>query len=484
MALSNAISNALSGLTYAARGTEVVASNIANAKNPGYARREIQLSARPYIANGGGVQVDGIVRVVQESIVTQNRLALADLGGAETLANHGKAMEEVIGIPSEAGSMTATLAEFESALISATGRPGDDTALSRVATMAVRLTDQLNRSGRAVQEARTTADQAIAVDTTRLSKGLDNVADLNRRIVSQLAAGEDATALMDQRQSLIDDLSEIVPMRALPRPAGRVALVTEGGALLLDGAEPLKIEFNAAGPIAPHHIAGTPPVGFLTIEGQPQTADQMILFAGGRLAANFAIRDQLAPGLQASLDGFARDLYDRMADPAVDPTRTTLPPLFTDQGVAFAAANEAGFANRIEVNAVVLPQSGGALWRLRDGIEAAAPGPAGASGALGRMLDAMRQAKPIASASFPGGQRSAASVVGEIATRAGTARLDAGNEEARAKAHQTALGQSLRSDAVDTDAEMERLLGLEQAYAANAKVIKAVDEMIQEILRM
>ncbi|MFD2438939.1 flagellar basal body protein [Paracoccus kondratievae] len=46
MSISSAISNAVSGLTAASRGTEVVSANIANALTPGYARRELNLSTR------------------------------------------------------------------------------------------------------------------------------------------------------------------------------------------------------------------------------------------------------------------------------------------------------------------------------------------------------------------------------------------------------------------------------------------------------
>ena len=37
---------------------------------------------------------------------------------------------------------------------------------------------------------------------------------------------------------------------------------------------------------------------------------------------------------------------------------------------------------------------------------------------------------------------------------------------------------------VDTDAEMQKLLLIEQAYAANAKVMTAADEMIQLLLQI
>ncbi len=75
------------------------------------------------------------------------------------------------------------------------------------------------------------------------------------------------------------------------------------------------------------------------------------------------------------LDGMARDLYERFADPALDPTIAAGDPgLFTDRGAAFDPADEVGLAGRIAVNAAVDPAQGGQSWRLRDGIYAAAPG--------------------------------------------------------------------------------------------------------------
>ena len=40
----------------------------------------------------------------------------------------------------------------------------------------------------------------------------------------------------------------------------------------------------------------------------------------------------------------------------------------------------------------------------------------------------------------------------------------------------------LAADGVDSDAEMQRLLQYEQAYAANARVIQAIQTMMDQIL--
>ena len=41
-----------------------------------------------------------------------------------------------------------------------------------------------------------------------------------------------------------------------------------------------------------------------------------------------------------------------------------------------------------------------------------------------------------------------------------------------------------REDGVDSDFELQRLMLIEQAYAANARMIQTVDEMMQQLLRL
>jgi flagellar hook-associated protein 1 FlgK len=40
------------------------------------------------------------------------------------------------------------------------------------------------------------------------------------------------------------------------------------------------------------------------------------------------------------------------------------------------------------------------------------------------------------------------------------------------------------ADGVDTDQEMQRLILVEQAYAANARIMQVVDDLMQTLLRI
>ena len=80
--------------------------------------------------------------------------------------------------------------------------------------------------------------------------------------------------------------------------------------------------------------------------------------------------------------------------------------------------------------------------------------------------------------------RSATTLAAEISSTAAVGRLDAEGVLAGAAAQSNSYETMLRQDGVDSDREMEALLALERAYAANAKVLQTVDDMLQTILRL
>lgn len=484
MSLSNALTNAVSGLAVASRGTEVVASNLANATTPGYARRELQTASRPLISGGGGVHVDGAVRVVRSSVLAQSRLASAEAARSGTLASFHKSVADSLGVPGKAGALTTLLSQFNSALVAAAARPESEAELSQAVSAARDLARAYNALGEQVQEARGTAVRAIGTDVEALNSGLARVAELNRQITIQNSGGRDSNALQDERQRIIDGLSQIVPIRELPREGGRVALFTAGGGVLLDGFTPARFDFSPTGAMTPEMTAGASGAGLLHLNGQPVPPEQMSRFAGGRLAANFQIRDMDAPLAQARLDAAAADLHDRFVEGALDPAPGGSAGLFTDAGTRAAIPAAPGLAQRLAVSTAVDPVAGGAVWRLRDGLGAGAPGAVGNADLLVRMQEALDRTRAPSSDAIGTSAASAAGLASELTSLAASARLAAERDVTTATAQSSTYDTMLRQDGVDSDREMETLLALERAYASNAKVLQAVDDMIQTILRL
>lgn len=482
MSMTSALANALSGLTAVSRSAEVVSANISNALTEGYGRRELNLSAQTLGGQGAGVAVDGISRLVDQSIISDRRLADAASGEAGTLAEFFRKLEEVTGLPGEAGSLSDRLAVMEAALVEAASRPDSEPRLQAVVSAAQDVTTHLNTVADEIQSLRQAADSAIGAQVNRLNEALQAVEEINTQIVQLSGQGRDTSALLDHRQRLVDEIATIVPVREIPRDNGKIALVSTGGAILLD-SKAAEIGFTATPTISPDMTLGSGALSGLTINGQSVTLTGGGTIAGGTLAAQFALRDDLTVEANAKLDAVARDLVERFQSPTLDATLGASDPgLFTDNGGFFLAADEEGLAHRISVNSLVDPNDGGALWRLRDGLGAATQGDVGNASLLQALGDALSDTRVPASGNYSGAARSASGLVSDFLSYAGSARQSAETEVAYQSVRQEVLKEQELQSGVDTDHEMQQLLLIEQAYAANARVMQTVDELIQTLL--
>ena len=484
MSVSGAMNAALTGLRAAGRASEIISSNVANAMNPEYGPRSLSLVADS-ISTAGGVKVAGVLRNVDSFLLSDRRLASAERGFDQSTAAFYARIETALGTPNEPGSLTSRLATFDEALITASSRPEAPERLSIAVNSARDLAAGLNRASDSVQTARRDAEFSIDEQVNRLNLALENVRRLNVQIVAVQVTGSSAAAMQDQRQAIIDEIAEIVPVRIDQRADGAVALYATGGAILLDGTA-VEIGFERNNGVTPYSTITNGSLSGLTINGIAiDTSAGSSVLRGGTLIANFAIRDELAVEAQAQLDSVARDLIERFADPAVDPSLSVGDAgLFTDAGAAFNALDELGLSARIAVNNAVDPAAGGETWRLRDGIGAAVPGNVGDATLLQNLSAALAAQRTPASGDFGTGAFAAPDLMSAFLSMVASERLQADQRQAFSVTRHDELVQLERANGVDSDAELQRLILVEQVYAANARVIETADEMLQDLLRI
>jgi flagellar hook-associated protein 1 FlgK len=485
MSVTSALAGALSGLSAASRQAEILSSNVANATTPGYARRQVSLGSAVLAGHGQGVQINGITRDVDRQLLGERRIAQAGGGDRDVRAEFLKRLEQALGTPDSAGSLAARLAGFDQSLVEAAGRPESQARLGNVAATAKSLVAGLAAATKDIQAARATADRRIGEEVGKLNSTLAQLHDLNVDLRSFTGAGRDISALLDKRQQLVDQISAIVPVREIPRDLNQIALFTTGGAPLLEGS-PAVIGFASTHTITPEMSQALGGLSGITINGRPyDTAGSASPILGGTLGALFAVRDDLAVAAQGKLDAAARDLVERFAAPGLDPTLIPgAPGLFTDAGTAFDPLNEVGLAGRLTLNAAADPAQGGALFRLRDGLGAATEGPPGNGALLNTLHAALTGARPLSSTGFAAGTRSFATLTGDLLSDVSASRLSAQSEQSFAVAKLTALTDLEAQNGIDTDQEMQELLVIERNYAANAKVIQAVADMIDTLIRL
>lgn len=484
MSLSGALSNALSGLTAASRSAQVTASNLANVMTDGYARREVELGARA-LGGYGGVSVNGITRHATPALISERRAAISDRENGSRMAGFLRRLETLVGTPAEGNSLSARVADFEASLVSAASRPDLSGRLDKVLLDATSVTSAFKRVSDGIQAMRGEADREISAMVDRLNTALGQVRDLNIQISHAIVNGRDTSAMEDQRQVLIDQISEIVPVQEYQRDLGAVALFTPGGSILLDG-NAAEVSFTATNVITPHMTLAGGQLSGLQINGTPvATGSQTGPIQGGTLAALFEIRDERAVAAQEQLDAAARDLVERFQDAGLDGTRAPgAAGLFTDGGSVFAATDEVGLSGRMQINAAVDPGAGGATWRLRDGLGAAAPGPVGNAQLLQDMAAALGALRVPASGNYGPTAQSAGSLQATFLGEIGAAREVGDQTLSFASARYSEINTRVLEEGVDSDKEMQHLLLIQQAYAANARMMQAVDDMMQMLTRI
>lgn len=484
MSITGALSNALSGLSAASRAAHNVSSNLANSMTEGYGRRELSLSART-TSSVGGVQVNGVIRIVDQEVIGERRLADADLAHSETISEFWVSLEASVGSPDDGHSLSARLAELEQSLVLSASRPDSQERLKMVATRADQVAKKLNGISDGIQKMRTRADSGIATEVDRLNTYLQQVRDLNTRISSTLNHGNEVAGLMDQRQVVIDKIGQIVPVREAPRDRDTVALFTTGGAILLDGTA-AEIGFTPTPMIMPHMTRDNGLLPGITINGREVATDsESSPIRGGSLGALFQVRDELAVEAQTQLDALSRDLVERLQDPAADPSLgPTDAGLFTDNGAAFDGSGEIGLSGRLKINDLVDLSAGGDATRLRDGLAAVASRDVGDATVLEAMSAALASLRVPASGGFGPGAQTASSLTAQLVTQFGNARELGDQAQSFAASRQNEIHQMELQNGVDSDQELQRLMVIERTYAANARVIQTVDGLIEQLLRI
>jgi len=478
MAISSAFNIATGGLSVSARMAEVVSSNLSNSLTEGYGVRQLDLSAGLL----GGVKVGGISRIVDAGTLRERRNAEADVGAQQRGASAMVQLEQAFGTVGDASGVVGRITALEQSLISASSSPSSEMRLETVVARLEDVTTALRSDAEAIQSQRLAADQAIASDVETLNTTLKQIDKLNEDVTRLVGSGNDPSSAIDARQQAIDKLTSIVPLTEIDRGNGQIALYTKSGVALIDGS-PATFDFSPVGTMVAEMTQASGALSGVTLNGDPLDAvNGFGRMGGGSLEAAFVLRDETLVSLQTGLDEIAADLMQRFESTTADPTLAAGDPgLFTDRGAAFDPLNIAGLSSRLTVQASVSPSQGGDVARLRDGINAITTGPVGENAQIDRWLDALNQ--PIALASG-GAARTAVGHASELINTVGRLRVDAEESLGFEVARFDSLKTAELAGGVDSDQELQRLMQIEQAYAANARVLQTLDAMMSRLLEI
>lgn len=505
MSLEATLGIARTGLLYTQRSLATAANNVANAETEGYTRKTVSGQSIEAGGYGLGVRTLAATRDVDDALVAEldaRRGALAAADMRETIL---KGIEAAHGQSETGESIGDLVASLRSAFTALRGDPSSQGQQMQVVVAAQNLAGRLNTVSNAIGAARQKAQDGIVSEVASMNATLNSIADLTDQIRSNIALGLSAADLEDKRDTAIAKLSESIGLTTLKKEDGSLTLIARGGmALPLDKTKPAFSTSDATlGSAAYYGLGGSIPGVML---GGVDVTNQV---AGGRLAELISLRDATLPRMQAETDVAAAGIAWRFESEGLrlfTDTSGTVP----DATQPYVGSAQIGFAGTIRVNSAVEAN----MMLLRDGTHAvvAAPGgptaftpnaiggPAGFTTMLDRVLDFTFGTEAAAGATWPGfpntglgpdgtlgGSFTAPSTIegyGAAVTASHTAaRAMATERKASAEAMKTGLETRFaQRSGVDVDAEMAAMVTLQNAYAANAKVMSTVQQMWDALL--
>ena len=480
MSLSHAINAARTGLQVTGLRADMVATNVSNATTPGYVRRSVLVSEITTSTNPAGVQADGVGRSTNDALTAQRMASGSDLAQASVLASSWASLSARLGDSVDGSGLFSMMSDFQSALSNAAATPESQANLNAVVDSVKALASEFRSLSQFVSSERVDADREIASGVATVNDALAQVEALNVKLAGIDRTSARAAALMDERQRYVDTISEFLPVDTVKRQGGAIDIVTKEGVFLLAGSA-RQIEFPPASAVGAGDSIESGALSGMSVGGVDITPGQPSYGAvsSGLFGALFALRDTDLPAFNEQLDTVAGDLLSRLDGADTDGMGVNTSLLIdTNPG------SPTGLAGRLAINPLIDPLQGGQLSRLRDGLDATTPGDAGNGRLFNSMLDALQANRSLSAGGFEGSYN-ASNLIAGFATRTGQMRISSEAVEASTAAQHSIMAEAERRETgVDVDTQMQMLLEIEQAYAANARVIEIANQMMLKLMEL
>lgn len=451
MSLQSLLSIARTALSVQQRAMDVTAHNIANANTPGYSRQRLVLQAASPLQlslfpMGRGVEAVAIQRTRSSFYDASYRHDSGQLGLANTLSGYLGQVEAAMNEPSDTG-LSASLDSLFASFSDLAGDPANHTNRELVVSAANRLAGQLrsldSQLGRVNQNAVEDLNLQVA-DVNRIATAIANA---NARIVTSGTGNGVSPDLQDQRDALVDQLSQYGNVRTVDHGDGTVGVIF-GDTTLVDGA--------VAGSLTVVNAGGT--WGITSTLGGGPTDPQ-----SGSMKAVLDVLTVKLPNAKAKLDALAGALVSEFnslhqagytlsgatGTDFFDPAGTTAGTIGLSASVKSSSDNIAVSANAAQGNGDVAAQI-------------AALAGQGVASLGGRTF-----------------REHFVSLASGIGLDVRSAQQDAGTLQAlvdRSDASRQA------ASGVNVDEEMIGLVASQQAYQAAARLVSIADQMMQALL--
>jgi len=539
------LGTAASGLQAFQRAISVTGHNISNANTEGYTRQRIELGTRPpdftgqgYIGNG--VQVQSIERVFDEFVTERLRNTTSSSSQYQTLALLSGRVSNLLG--DDQAGLSSGLETFFNAVQAVADDPSSIPTRQLLLAEGESLAARFHNLDSQFDSMRDEINGSLSNIVEEINNLSSAIAEANRNIVDATSQGSGAAPndLLDERDNLINRLSELVSVRTVEQDNGAVNVFVGSGQSLVTGflasrLQPVPNDFDnrhleiaVTGAGISTVITGNLTGGQLgaTLDFRDRILDQA-QNGLGRIAVTIGVEFNQQHMLGMDLDGAPGAAFFDVASPLVSAN------LNNAGGASVSVSFDSANTDDLTVDDYLLAFDG-AAWSLSragdglavpmtgsgpllaDGLQidisgaavagdrflirptrsasadisvlvgnpreiaaatpAAAPAPGDNSNALLLANLQVAQTMENATTNFQGAY---AQLVGNLGTQTRSAQI---NSEAQAALLSQARESRDAVSGVNLDEEAANLLRFQQAYQAIAQVISVADSTFQTLL--
>ncbi len=337
------LDSAISGLKVAQQQLSVLANNISNASTPGYTRKILPQSAVSIQGQGVGVKADTMIRNVDTGLSREFWTQTSQVAALGVTSTYLTKIQQFHGDPALEISISAEMGKLRDQFSALSDSPEDASIQRLVVDQASTVAKKIRNFGSMITQMRNDAQTEMNTSVVHINDLLGQAATLNKKIQQAIYVNRSTAELEDQRDNVIQKLSEEIQVTTFKRSDGVLVVQTSQGIMLADErAETLY--FNPVTLGNQSYYPGGGAAG-LYVGGNPATVLNAIDITtsdiGGKLGALTDLRDTTLPRQAAEIDELAQKMAQRFDQQGLR--------LFTD------------FAGNIPLNTAPVPNPPGPL---------------------------------------------------------------------------------------------------------------------------
>jgi len=237
--LASIMDNSMSAMFAAQAGMATTAHNIGNADTPGYTRQTMLLAARRPLAFafgsiGQGVDVVTIRRAQDTFLLSTLRNQQAKLAAYTSTDSALYEIEHILG-SIDNDHLGNALNEFFGAWSDLATPPMDSALKQQVVSKALSLVTDFNAISASLDDLERSIEAQVQEEIVALNGLLQQVGDLNGQIMAAELGGQPANDLRDQRDLLVNQMSEIAAVTVSERSDGSIDVILNGRTMVARG---------------------------------------------------------------------------------------------------------------------------------------------------------------------------------------------------------------------------------------------------------